>query len=95
MSTTTTLNLSSIFAHLDTLPEVTVWTDDDGSTTVRLYWTDGVANEWEETYGSLSSALARLAILAYCGEDDWQSSFATHDLKFVEAFNQYAATQVC
>lgn len=89
-----TLNLSGIFAHLGALPEVTVWHDEDGSTTVRIYWSDGVANDWEETYGSLSSAMARLALLAYCGEDGWQSSFATDDLDFVQAFDAYAASQV-
>ena len=47
---------------------------------VVVKWNDGVANAWEETYGSLSVALARLAGLAYCGEGDdpWGDCFR-HD----------------
>lgn len=29
----------------------------------RIWWTDYVANDWEETYPDLSAAVARLALL--------------------------------
>ena len=53
-----------------------------------LTWTDGL-EEWEETYGSLSSALARLALLAACSESGWEDGFADDEGEHVvrwEAF---------
>lgn len=41
-------------------------------------WTDGIS-EWEETYGSLSSALARVAVLAACAESAWEDAFVDTD----------------
>lgn len=32
----------------------------------HLWWTDGIATEWHETYPDLSTALARLAVLHHC-----------------------------
>ena len=40
-----------------------------------LRWSDFVANEWEENYGSLSVALVRVAALVRCGESDWAKGF--------------------
>jgi hypothetical protein len=37
-----------------------------------LYWSDGVANEWSENFDMLSDALARLAALVHCGENEWE-----------------------
>lgn len=41
-------------------------------------WIGEDGEHYEETYGSLSVALARLSVLAYCGEGDdpWIESFA-------------------
>jgi len=36
----------------------------------QLSWTDFVANEWEEFYPTLSDALIRAGVLAYCHEVD-------------------------
>ena len=47
-----------------------------------LEWTDFVANDWREEFRDLSSALARLALLAYCAATDWNSSFADESDKF-------------
>lgn len=47
--------------------------------TWTLAWDDGIANAWSESYGSLSSALARAALLASCAESDWVDSFADDD----------------
>jgi hypothetical protein len=35
-----------------------------------LWWTDYVANSWEEMFDSLPVAIARLASLVKCGESD-------------------------
>jgi alpha-ketoglutarate-dependent taurine dioxygenase len=40
-----------------------------------LNWTDYVANDWEETFPTLSTAVARLAVLMRCGETDWEVGF--------------------
>jgi len=47
-----------------------------------LWWTDGVANDWEESYPALSLALARLAVLMRCGESDWERGFAESAFAF-------------
>jgi hypothetical protein len=39
----------------------------------KLQWDDHVVNEWTERHGSLSTALARLAAIAFCGEQsNWE-----------------------
>ena len=40
-----------------------------------LKWSDGIANEWDEEYATLSAALSRLAALVYCGEHEWDLFF--------------------
>jgi hypothetical protein len=40
-----------------------------------LWWTDFVANEYTETYDSLSVAMAGLAVLLACAESDWDRFF--------------------
>jgi hypothetical protein len=47
-----------------------------------LRWNDGVANEWTESYPTLSVALARAATLAACGESDWEKGFANSPVDF-------------
>lgn len=46
-----------------------------------LRWTDGI-NEWTEHYFELSTALARLAALVKCGEEDWSAFFAHDEAEF-------------
>lgn len=53
---------------------VTVTTTDKGN--YKLFWTDGVANDWDETHTTIGAALSRLALLADCGESDWRRTFA-------------------
>lgn len=43
-----------------------------GDSWYRLTWSDGVANSWREKYSQLSFALARLAMLAFSEEADWE-----------------------
>ena len=73
----TNLDLTNVFfaKNIHTAVNIAVVGD-----SVVVKWDDGVANAWEETYGSLSVALARLAALAYCGEGDdpWGDCFR-HD----------------
>lgn len=51
---------------------VNVQVVDDG---YELSWGDSIANEWRETYPSLALALARVAVLAHCGANDWEIGF--------------------
>jgi hypothetical protein len=44
--------------------------NDVGPGAYVLCWTDGVANDWVEQYGDLSTALARLAALVACGNGE-------------------------
>ena len=48
----------------------------------KISWTDYTANDWEETYPSLSLALARLAVLAECGDSDFEKLFANASDRF-------------
>lgn len=41
-----------------------------------VWWFDYVVNEHEETFDELSVAVARVAVLMRCAEDDWESSFS-------------------
>lgn len=45
----------------------------------RLWWTDGVVNEWTEHYDSLALALLRVAVLDRCVESDLSFGQATPD----------------
>lgn len=48
---------------------------DDQNDHYRLECDDLVANVWVETFENLSLALARMALLARCGEENWNSVF--------------------
>jgi hypothetical protein len=43
---------------------------------------DYVANEWVETFPTLSLALLRVAVLVKCGESDWAMGFANDPATF-------------
>ena len=49
----------------------------------RFWWTDLVANEYEETFTELSVCLSRLAVLVACGSQNWEPSFAQDTDGFV------------
>jgi hypothetical protein len=53
---------------------ITVTEDGDG---FAVTWSDFVANEWLERFGSLSVALVRVATLIRCGESQWQRGFVS------------------
>lgn len=57
--------------------------------TFTLEWDDGVANAWTESYGSLSSALARAALLASCAEADWVPCMRDDESEHVLRWSQY------
>lgn len=72
--------------HTDDAKNLVLFRDDDfGCRIIRddaadkfiINWTDYVANEWTEEYTKLSAALTRLAMLAACGEADWDLGFST------------------
>lgn len=50
--------------------------------TYVLTWTDGVVNEWEETYGDLAVALARVAAIIRCVTSEGELSFADDAAEF-------------
>jgi hypothetical protein len=60
-------------------PAVTITKTKDGFT---LTCNDGVANEWKETFPSLSVALCRAAALAICQESDWSGLFTEDEAGF-------------
>ncbi len=47
-----------------------------------LRWGDYVANVWNESYPTLSLAVARLAALLYCQEADWDLMLAVEPDEF-------------
>ena len=56
-----------------------------------LRWSDFVANEWEENYGSLSVALVRVAALVRCGESGWAQGFVSDAQAFQVAAGWFLA----
>ena len=48
----------------------------------HLWWSDCVANEWEEFFPDLSSCLARLAVLVACGEHNFEPTFVQNGEEF-------------
>lgn len=70
------------------------FTNADGEAVYRLHWTDYVVNEWSEFYATLSLALARVAVLSACVEEDLKNdevlsfkndsaTFAIHAYDFI------------
>ena len=55
----------------------------------RLEWNDGVANRYTEQYTELSTALARLACLAKCGEEEWGIGFEQDESDFVAVADEF------
>lgn len=49
----------------------------------RFWWTDLVANEYEETFADLAVCFARLSVLVACGSQEWEPSFAQDTDGFV------------
>ena len=57
--------------------EAAAWIDkNDEDAHYTLVWTDFVANAWTETYEDLGAAIARIALLAEAGAQDWAPSFS-------------------
>ena len=54
-----------------------------------LWWSDGVANEWEEFHPDLSACLARLAVLVKCAEDNFETSFVHSDKDFGRVASEF------
>lgn len=55
-----------------------------------LECTDFVANFWREEFRDLSSALARLALLAYCASTDWSEGFGNSPSVFSAEWLEFA-----
>ena len=54
----------------------------------QLAWGDGISH-WDETFPNMSEALARAAMLAFCGERRWDTFFADTDEPFRNAMNNF------
>lgn len=70
------------------VPDVAVTVTDTGAGSVVVNWTDGATGEWTETFSTLSAALARVALLARCGEDGWERGLLDTDVT-VSAFELF------
>jgi hypothetical protein len=80
--------LSPVF---DGTINISVLKDDD---TFTLTWNDGVINEWAENYPTLSVALARAAVLAKCGETQWNEGFNELPEAFAVSGAAFVASQI-
>jgi hypothetical protein len=57
-----------------------------------LYWNDGLVNEWQETYQTLTQALARLSVLHYAvGVGEFLTE-APHD--FAASADDFVKSQI-
>lgn len=68
----------------------------DGTESFVILCEDFVANAWDETFPTLSLALARLAVLAKCAEDNWDTGFINDgdEPGFVDAAKTFLRGQV-
>jgi len=62
-------------------------------TRFTLEWTDYVVNDWCEVFDTLSVALARLAVLAKCEEQNWDV-FMMDAPQFVERWSTFVERMV-
>ncbi len=60
-----------------------------------LHWGDGVANDWQEDYTSLSALLLRLAVLVECadGDADEPKYFASDNEEFQQIATDFLEQQ--
>jgi hypothetical protein len=63
--------------------------DNADSGNALIIWSDGVANEWEETYPSLAHALGRLALLQFCQQKNWEIGFTNDPETFTENLHEF------
>lgn len=61
----------------------------EGKSNFDLHWTDGIGS-WLEEYEDLSTALARLAVLAHCSESAWELHFTHTAQEFTREFCKFA-----
>lgn len=50
--------------------------------TYLLWWSDGVANDWEERYPTMALAMLRLAVLCQCAIESDRQFFAHQFAEF-------------
>lgn len=67
---------------------ITEFVSRDKEKVYQLRWTDYVANEWTEHYRTLAEALARVAVLAYCLQDE--DSLLGFKTSYDEGFSRFA-----
>lgn len=80
------------------LDDVAIRVAEQPDGTGTLWWTDGVANDWAETYKDVATAVLRLAVLLACRQTDWVAGFATDPAEFARSaygfFDDHANTRV-
>ena len=50
----------------------------------EVRWTDFIANDWTETFYTLSHAIARVSALVKCEESKWHKGFVQQNVGFVK-----------
>lgn len=61
----------------------------EGDSIFRLFWTDCVANAWEEYYPTLAITLMRASLLAQCVGESEAELFAEDSLTFAHTARKY------
>ena len=72
---------------------ITEFTSEDSEKIYQLTWTDYVIGEWYEYYDNIATALARVAVLAHCLQDENSSfgfkrgneQFASNAIRFLDS----------
>lgn len=67
---------------------------EDLGLSAKLWWSDGIANEWTEEYPTVSLAVLRLASLFKCGESNWHDGFALESEQFEQVGEEFFARVV-
>jgi hypothetical protein len=60
----------------------------------KLFWTDYVANDWEEEFSTVSEALGRLALLRACEESGFEKYFVNSPETFQKNFKAFLDSEL-
>jgi hypothetical protein len=68
--------------------------EDNFGGAAKLFWTDYVANDWEEEFPTVSDALGRVALLRACEESNFEKYFVNSPENFVDNFAEFAKQEL-
>jgi len=60
----------------------------------KLWWTDYVANDWEEEFSTVSEAIGRVALLRACEESNFEKYFVNSPEKFAQNFKAFLNSEL-